>query len=97
MSGWNEQSGGGEGEGMPIHRRTGNAIACASAVTGIQGGYGTPSVGRDRFVTAQRTGTVGGVALSRARTVENLTIVAAKIYTQVMWCAGLFSPRGDVE
>ena len=54
-------------------------------------GYGTPSVGGDRFVTAQNTGTVGGAAVSRARTVENLTFVADKIHTQVRGCAGLFS------
>ena len=37
-------------------------------------GYWTPSVGGDRFVTAQHTGTVGGAALSRARTVQNLNL-----------------------
>ena len=46
-------------------------------------GYGTPSVGGDRFVTAQHAETVGGAALSRVRMVENLTFVADKIHTQV--------------
>ena len=57
----------------------------------------TPSVGGDRLVTAQHTGTVGGAALSRARTVENPTFVADKIHTQVRGGAGFFSPGGDVE
>ena len=60
-------------------------------------GYGTPSVRGHRFVTAQHTGTIGGAALSRPMTVENLTFVADKIHTQVRGCAGLFSPRGNVE
>ena len=64
---------------------------CKFSHRGLRG-YETPSVGGDRFVTAQHAGTVGGAAFSRARTVENLTFVADKIHTQVRWRAGLFSP-----
>ena len=55
-------------------------------------GYWTPSVGGDRFVTTQHTGTVGGAALSRAGTVENLTFLADKIYTQGRWRAAYSRP-----
>ena len=40
MSGWNEQSNGGEGEGMPRPTRTGNSIVYASSVTAVQGDMG---------------------------------------------------------
>lgn len=53
-------------------------------------------MGGDRFVAAQRAGTVGGVTLNRARMVENTTIVVDKTYTQVRWRVGIFAPHGDV-
>ena len=52
-------------------------------------------VGGERCVTAQRTDSVGGTAVSRARTMENLTIVASRTITQASWGTGSPPPYGD--
>ena len=82
MSGWDEQSSGKEREGIPTPRRPGNARVFTKCSYGGSRGSGTPRMGGDRCIAAQRAGTAGEVTLSRARTVENLTIVVDKIYTQ---------------
>ena len=42
-----------------------------------------------------RVGNVGGVTLSSAKMVENLTVVVDKTYTYDTWRVVIFSPRGD--
>ena len=52
-------------------------------------------VGEERCFSTQRTGYVGGTTVSRARAMENLTIVASRTITQARRGTGPFPSYGD--
>ena len=69
-----------------------NFRASASTATGAKRGIGLQE--REENVTAQRTGSVGRITVSRARAMKGLTIVASRTVIQARRGTGLFPPYG---